>query len=47
MRTIVKRSASRVSGEIRGMKACSYQPRPFTPTRRNRVAIPAAKGIPR
>ena len=47
MTTIVKRSATRVIGEIRGTNVVSYQFRPMVLSPIHRVAIPATNGIPR
>ena len=45
--TIVKSSATSVSGEIRGRNVCSYQASPFARTRTTRLIAPAANGMPR
>ena len=45
--TIVKSSAMRVMGEMRGMNSRSYHSRPFHRNMRKRVAMPPKNGMPR
>jgi hypothetical protein len=45
--SIVKRSATKVIGAIRGMNDSLYQTLPFSLSNTNRVSMPEKKGMPR